>query len=715
MSYFRTSGVVIQAEANECGLACLAMVSGRIGAGDTLGQLRQRFVVSSLGASAHDLVKWAQQLRMNAAACRVKMHQLARISTPCVLHFSNHWVVLKTVSSRHVTVLDPAKGERRLSESEFEKRYSGLALLFSGTEPQPQAGGLRHQLCSRLVTIPRFRTYLGLLAGSAVLTQLTALGVPTFISNTLDRGLGEGGPTLWLLLAVTMTLVGIHGFLEWLRTLAVIRTSESLSQQSACSVFEHMLQLKPGYYGRRQKSQLVERFRNVHRLSAALGDDIPNFLVSIVFAVLTLLALSVFAGAMAWVSVLAMTVVASLWWQFSKRIRRAQHEELLAREAEYAHLHETCVAIHDIKLADGAGRRAEAYHHVVTHWLSARSRKNKLAAAARICTSGVSNLAHCVLILVGVVGTGDAGSLSIGVLFIALALQGTLFSHVQAICERAQGLVCRVADLNLLGDILDAGREAVDKAKATRPRSCDDVGFIVSGVEVRRRGSLAPKLSALQLRVAPGEMLAITGANGAGKSTLADTLCGLREPQQGQMRINGRSPQLLGVAGWRAEFGVVRQGAALVDGSVLENVAFMVTYAERSRVRTLLQQVGLGEWLASQPCDIDTQLSADNPMLSTGERQRLLLARALYRCPSVLLLDEGTANLDASALEDVLAMIRRQGVMCIIISHQSAVLSAVDRVLELRGGKLREPVQLNAAAKVHHSLRSPATRKQRDD
>ncbi len=719
MSNFSHSGIVIQAETNECGLACLAMVSGRVGHGATLSQLRRRFAVSSLGASAHDLVKWAQQLRMNAAACKVTMQQLGNISAPCVLHFSNHWVVLKKASRRHVTILDPAKGVRRLSQSEFAALYSGLALLFSGQQCSSRRALCEHQsarhLCFQLAAIPGCKTYLALLAGFAVLAQVTALGVPTFVSSALDNGLSSGGSALLILLGVTMTLIGIHALLEWLRALVVIRASETVSQQAASGVLAHMLKLTSGYYGRRQKSQLVERFRNVHRLSAALSDDIPSLLVSAVFASFTLLALSIFAGTIAWVSVAGMLVVGALWGSFSTRIRQAQHEELLAREAEYAHLHQTCAAINDIKLVNGEVARHQAYQQVVAKWLLARSRKSQLTAAARICTAGVSNLAHCIMVVIGVAGLGDAGSISIGVLFVVLALQAALFQHVQSLCQRVQSIVCRLPDLDLLDDILDGECEPPQPCSEGARRPHRAPGLSLTDIDVHRRGAPAPTLSALQLRVAPGEMLAITGANGAGKSTLADTLCGLVPPQRGQMRLHGRSLTALGSANWRAQFGVVRQDAALVDGSVARNVAFMSEHIDRSRVAMLIRQVGLEQWVAKQPGGMDAHLSADNPMLSAGERQRLLLARALYPGPSALLLDEGTANLDAVMLRQVLAMIRGQGVMCIIISHQSAVLAAVDRVLELKDGQLHEQGALSSGAGAHRSLCSPVIQTPPDD
>jgi ATP-binding cassette subfamily B protein RaxB len=238
-----------------------------------------------------------------------------------------------------------------------------------------------------------------------------------------------------------------------------------------------------------------------------------------------------------------------------------------------------------------------------------------------------------------------------------------------------------------------------DIALAERERGHDQpvelARAIVGGIELRsvsyRYTTSEPYVfQKVNLKIAPGEFVAITGASGGGKTTLLKVMLGLFEPTEGEVLIDGYPIHAIGLQAVRSQVGVVMQDDQLLSGSVLENITFFEPLTDHDQVQRAAELAGIHDEVMRMPMGYNTLIGDMGTGMSGGQRQRLLLARALYRRPRILLMDEGTSHLDPAREAAVNAAIEELAITRIVIAHRPQTVAAAQRVLVLADGRLSE-------------------------
>jgi ATP-binding cassette subfamily B protein RaxB len=293
-----------------------------------------------------------------------------------------------------------------------------------------------------------------------------------------------------------------------------------------------------------------------------------------------------------------------------------------------------------------------------------------------------------------------AGDLTIGMLFAFMAWRQQFLEKTTALIETAVNF--RLLDLHLqrIADIAHTEPEAgLDGAASLVPRPVE------GRIELRELGfrhgeDEAEILSGVNLSVAPGEFVAITGPSGGGKTTLLKLMLGLLRPTAGQVLLDGRVLDAAGMAAFRASAGVVMQEDQLLAGSIAENISFFDPRPDLDFMRDCARLAGVDEEVMAMPMTYSTLVGDLGAALSGGQRQRILLARALYRRPRVLLMDEGTSHLDVAKEREVNAALARLSITRIVIAHRPETIAAADRVLVLRDGRLQEAARAPLLAAV---------------
>ena len=202
-----------------------------------------------------------------------------------------------------------------------------------------------------------------------------------------------------------------------------------------------------------------------------------------------------------------------------------------------------------------------------------------------------------------------------------------------------------------------------------------------------------------------GEMVTILGPSGGGKSTLIKLLLGLFEPTSGSVLVDGLPLQHYGTRRFRRQIGTVMQDDALLAGSIADNISFFDPGADPWKVRACAERACIHSDIAAMPMGYNSLVGDMGGLLSAGQRQRILLARALYRDPGILVLDEGTANLDARTEQDIVKVLHELDITRICVAHRKALITAADRIVVLQNGGLREIVPGAAG----HAFSRPGT------
>jgi ATP-binding cassette, subfamily B, bacterial len=279
-----------------------------------------------------------------------------------------------------------------------------------------------------------------------------------------------------------------------------------------------------------------------------------------------------------------------------------------------------------------------------------------------------------------------SGELTIGTLVAFMAYHARLFSPVQALLGLSSGLASTRVSLGRIFELFDTAPEVIERAD---PLTMGPVREAIRFESVHFRHDREAVLDGIDLVIPAGNTCAILGESGAGKSTLADLLVRLQDPQGGRITIDGMDVRDIALSDLRHEVLLVDQAPFLFNATIAANIAFALDSATQPQVQQAAEAAGLGPLLLRLPQGLQTPVGERGLSLSAGERQRIAIARALLRRPSVLVLDEPTAALDAATERRVAEGLREAlpGATLIIITHRPALTEGADMVVTLANGK----------------------------
>lgn len=696
------SAVIRQAEAAECGLACLAMVARAHGAKVDLNGLRARFGVSLRGASLRSLMRMANEFGFGTRAVRLHdLQHLERLKLPAVLHWDlSHFVVLTQVK-RRLTVLDPALGVRRMDLEEFSKHFTGVAL-----ELTPSAGfdppDLRRRtglsdLWSRITGWKR--AALQLLVLSSVL-QLAVLAFPFYLQLAIDEAVASFDLDVLLLLALGFgALQLINGVTEAARSWVILTLGQSLTFQMVGNLFRHLLRLPVDFFGKRHVGDIISRMASTEPIQKALTQSVVAALLDGALLVVTAIVIFVYSWRLSLVVLVAVALHVAISLLAFPLLRTREEEEIVARASEQTHLIESIRASTVIKLFGHETEREAAWRNKFADVINAGVRVGKVEILVAFSQNVLFGLQTILVVYLGARMVIEQQGFSVGMLF-------AFMSYRQQFADRVVGLVQRGIEFRMLGlhlerlsDIVQAEREhGLDQGGAVRTT-------LLGAVELERVSfRYAPGepfvFEDLSLKVKPGEFVAVVGPSGGGKTTLLKVMLGLLAPTSGELRVDGRQLHQIGLEAWRTQTGVVSQDDQLLSGTIADNIAFFDPELDMDRVAACASAARVHEDIMRMPMNYLSLVGDMGTALSGGQRQRIILARALYREPKVLFLDEGTANLDEATEREIGDLIAALPITRIVVAHRPELVRRADRVVEMVGGQLHERCLCPASSKA---------------
>jgi ATP-binding cassette, subfamily B, bacterial CvaB/MchF/RaxB len=681
----RRTPLVLQTEAAECGLACLAMIAGRYGYHTDLAALRQRFSLSMRGTSLRDLVQIASQMKLASRALRAEPAHLRRVRLPCLLHWDhNHFVVLSRIGSRSASILDPAVGHRRVSLAELNKRFTGIVLEAWPTDGfERKAERARVNIWGLLRRADGFFSAATRVLMMSLALELVALTIPIGFQLVVDEVVVSNDRDLLLLIAVGLGLMlALRAFIDLVRSWAMAGASASFALQWKMSLFRHLQRLPLGFFERRHTGDIASRFISIDRIQQTLNTSSISPVIDGIMGPVLLVMMWLYDPWLALVAV-GMTGIYALMRTLGYRLYcRANEEAVVYAAYENSHFLETLRGVASVKALAIADHRQGVWNNHLADRVGAELRVAKIDAVFAILSTLLFGLDRVVIIFLGARAVID-GALSVGMLVAFLAYKDQFSQRV----GKCLDTVVRLGTLSVhgerLADIAFAEPEEAGAGSmaASAPNILRRSTLAARGISFRYSDSEPRIIADFDLNVAPGECVALAGPSGAGKTTLIKILAGLLRPTAGTVLLDDVPLQAIGLEVYRRQIGCVLQDDRLFAGSIADNIAGFSPSPDFERIQQAAESAAIHEQIIRMPMGYETLVGDMGSSLSGGQLQRVVIARALYRSPRVLLLDEATSHLDEDAERAINRAIRELTISRVIVAHRRSTLEMADRIL----------------------------------
>ena len=678
--------VVLQSEAPECGIACLAMVASFHGHRTDLSAMRVRLSPSLKGVTLKHIAQIGEAMGMTARGVQVPLEALGKLRLPAILHWDmNHFVVLTEVSGRKIKVHDPARGKRVLTLEEASRHFTGVAMEFT-----PSAGFQKKDERERIRSWQLLQVaagFKGTIFQILVLTlalEVFALAMPFFLQLTVDRVLvGRDRDLLTVLGIAFAALVVIQVAVTAVRAWVGVYLSTNVNLRLLTNLFNHMLRLPLAWFEKRHIGDIVSKFRSVDAIQKTLTTTFVETAVDGVMVVLTVIVMAYYSLMLTSVVVGAALLYAFLRWMFFYPQRYATDEQLAHEARSGTHFIETLRGMMAIKLNLRESERRSSYQNLVVDQTNAGVRVQNVGILQRGSNALIFGLENVVVIWLAALLVME-GKFTVGMLYAFLGFKLLFLTRVINLIDKWNEF--RMLDLHAerIADIALAEPESAkaglpgDVATGPLHLEARDVGYAYGAEGFVFRG--------VSLAVNPGETIAIVGPSGSGKTTLVKVLVGLLNPTEGEVRVNGRNLADWDLAQYRARVGAVMQEDQLFAGTIEDNVSFFDTEHDPARVRDCARAAMIDDDIMAMPMQYNTIVGSLGMALSGGQKQRVLLARALYRLPKILFLDEAFDQIDVALERRISTAISERGIALVIVSHRPETVASSVRRIEMRAG-----------------------------
>ncbi|EKO3563406.1 peptidase domain-containing ABC transporter [Vibrio fluvialis] len=692
---------ILQDEVSECGLACIAMLINRKGTTISLSELRKLYKVSKDGLSLYQIINIFNDFNISSTPLGGDYKQIKDLSTPSILFWNkSHFVVLESCNEDGVTIIDPAMGRKLYPLEEVKVYFSGVALEIEEspvinykypdrlTESKKKFAPF--ELKSLLINNTWFYKNTILLIVLIIGVNLFSLAVPKLFSLTVDEVVTKNDEELvYLILYIFGLIFLLLTMFRFIRARLDLAIKEIVGNDVPSSVIRYISKLPLFFFESRTSASLLRKFQSLDILHIKFTSGLFDILGDSFFA-LVFLSLMVFINTkLAFISfsLCLIFIIFRLFTVFG--LEKAQKDNI-DREVERNAIFLSF--IDEMKLNKLYGYSA----NVVSQWGAAQSKYIKTKAKVdyildmnNVVFGGISNAQSLAISVFGSLAVLN-GDNTLGDVFSFFLYKDLFLDSALRIIDKYMNLRIVDVEVNRLGDIFDFSPEVNSKRNSLAE------GKLIENIELKdvsfRYGSFEEDvLKGVNISISKGEHISIIGKSGGGKSTLMNLMTSLYEVERGKLIVNGKSIQEFGLDNYRRRISFVTADNKVVTGSICDNVS-MSDLMDLDKIKYFTKLVGLYDEIINLPCGFDTRVGYGGTALSSGQVQRLLLARALYREPDLLILDEPVSHLDDELKFSIYDLLRNQECAIISVTHDHEQCKYFDETYQIKDGELTRVV-----------------------
>lgn len=700
-----------QPDKMDCGPTCLRMIAKHYGRNYSLQRLREISGINRDGVSLLGISEAAEKIGFRTSGLRFGIDQLQEIDLPCIVHWKqNHFVVLYRISSRSYSgertyyVADPAKGLIEYSESEFlsywlssrnNGRTEGIVLMIA---PSPdfyrqegeQDKGLN--LSYMLGYLVKYRQlFLQLFVGLGV-GSLLQLILPFLTQSVVDIGINTRNLNFVyiVLIAQSMLLLGRMS-VDFIRSWILLHITSRINISILTDFLIKLMKLPMSFFETKMTGDIMQRMTDQGRIQSFLTGSSLNTIFS-------LFNLVIFSFVLAYYNVnifiifLVSSVAYSLWMIFFlKQRRKLDFKRFDISSENQSNIVQLINGMQEIKLNNCEQQKRWEWERIQARLFKFNIKSLALGQYQQFGTFFI-NEGKNILITFMVAKSVIDGQLTLGAMMAIQYIVGQLNSPIEQLLgflQSFQDAKISLERLNEIHELLD--EEPVEKSflnalPLNKGISLQDISFTYPGA------GNEPVLQHISLKVPEGRTTAIVGMSGSGKTTILKLLLRFYEPQKGEIKVGSTHIQQIGYRYWRSRCGIVMQDGFIFSDTIARNIAVGDEYPDMDKLMHAIKVANISEFIAELPSGLNTKIGAAGNGISQGQRQRMLIARAVYKDPDYIFFDEATNALDANNEKVIMENLETffKGRTVVVVAHRLSTVKNADHIIVLDKGMIIE-------------------------
>lgn len=686
--------IFLQMHASECGAACLGVILGYFGRWVPLTELRERCEVSRDGSSAASIRRAANFYGLECGGLSLRAESLKLLELPLILFWQfSHFLVLEGFDNRFYYLNDPATGRRRVTAAEFKKSYSGIALRLSrGVNFAP--GGKRPGLLSHLKTL--LTGSWGVLTGMllcGLMVSMLALVIPATLDLFVD-GAHANNHTWTGLVAILLGAGALVYMLVLVKHRFLKRLAIRISVVGYDRGISRMLRLPIEFFQHRLVGDLTDRVSSIDRIARNLTERVLVLIIDVTMSAVLLLAMVAYDTMLT----LIVLFLAILHGSLALVLNRIRAVRSLAMRREQGLL--IGVGLQMLSNADNL-RLTGSDDKFFSRWSGQQARELHTRQLYSEVVSINTSLPGLIAILraAAILGIGGnmvmTGEMTLGSLVAFYILAEMFLTPISRFLELADERQALETDLHRLDDISKTTEDPIFSRRSLQSESIQTLNGrlqLTGDLELRSvtfgfNKNRPPLIRDFNLKIKPGQRVAVVGPSGSGKSTLARLVSGIYQPWSGDIFFDGHLRGDVPEDVLRRSISMVDQEITLFSASLRENITLWNPAIPDDAIFEATRDACVHDEILVRPDGYATSVEEGGVNFSGGQRQRLEIARALVGNPTLLILDEATSSLDAATEEKVDEALRRRGVSCLIIAHRLSTVRDCDEIIVLAKGE----------------------------
>lgn len=716
----------IQHDSMDCGPACLRMVARFYGKSYSLQNLRDRCHITREGVSLLGISDAAESIGFRTTGVKVTWTQMVEeVPMPCIVHWNQrHFVVVYDVvkkrGSYKVVVADPASGLLEYRAEDFlkswlesEEKTEGIALILEPTPKFYEEVGddeRRHYGFGYVFKYLRpYRSYITQILLAMLTASVISLLMPFITQSVVDKGIGTGSLSLIVVLLIaqlTLTLGGLANNLirSWLMLHTTSRVSISLISDFLCK----LMKLPIAFFDSKMVGDIMQRIGDYNRIQTFLTGS----LLSMVIAVVSFVVYGfIMAGYNATIFIVFL-IGASLYvlWVllFMKRRRKLDYMRFQQASANQSNIVQLIGGMQEIKLNNCEKQKRWQWEAIQARLFKVGVKSLTLGQIQEIGSTFIDQTKNILMSFIAAKSVIDGG-MTLGMMMALQYIMGQINAPISQFISFVQSAQDASISLDRLGEI----HEMKDEEPAEEERIKDipsDADIVFSDVIFQYEGPHSPKvLDEVSLTIPSGKVTALVGASGSGKTTMLKMMLGFYPPVSGEILLGNVSLKNYSESRWRERCGAVMQEGYIFSDTIAANIAVSEEYPDMDRVRWAAGVSNIKYWIEDLPLGYGTKIGADGHGLSSGQKQRILIARAAYKDSRYLFFDEATNSLDANNERTIMENLERlfADKTVVVVAHRMSTVKNADNIIVLDKGRIAEQgthLQLTALHGKYYEL-----------